>query len=134
MRDCSQFAAAMGQEITLTQFEKSDFIDFHQKLEQETALLKRIIEQKSCSQRQPIAGFEIEAWLVDEKMRPAPINQHYLETLDDPLACAELAKFNFELNCEPTPLADHVFRRLHSQLEHTWQKACRHAESRISSQ
>jgi hypothetical protein len=45
------------------------------------------------------------------------------------LASAELAKFNFELNCEPVPLIDNVLPNLHTQLEHTWRNACRHAES-----
>lgn len=119
----------MGQEISLTQFEESDFENFHQKLEQETALLGRLIEQKCCSQRQPVAGFEIEAWLVDSAMRPSPTNRQFLATLNDPMASAELAKFNFELNCEPAALTDNVFSNLHSQMERTWQNACRHAES-----
>ncbi|MEC4749529.1 glutamate--cysteine ligase [Methylomicrobium sp. Wu6] len=119
----------MGQEITLTEFEAVDFIAFRQKLAQETALLKQMIDRKSCSNRQPVAGFEIEAWLVDAAMRPAPVNQQYLATLNDPLASAELAKFNFELNCEPAPLTDNVFSLLHAQLERIWQNAGRHAES-----
>lgn len=119
----------MGQEITRTQFEEGDFTAFRQKLVQETALLKRAIEQTSCSARPPVAGFEIEAWLVDKAMRPAPVNKLYLETLNDPLASAELAKFNFELNCDPVPLTGNVLSQLHAQLEHSWQKAGHHAES-----
>jgi len=119
----------MGQEIALTQFEEGDFIAFHQKLAQETALLKQMLARKSCSSRPPVAGFEIEAWLVDQAMRPAPINRQYLATLNDPLTSAELAKFNFELNCDPEPLTGEVFGRLHAQLERTWQNASRHAES-----
>ncbi|MDD1611787.1 MAG: glutamate--cysteine ligase, partial [Methylococcaceae bacterium] len=106
-----------------------DFIAFHNKLTQETALLKRMIERNSCSNRQPVAGFELEAWLVDAAMRPAPVNQQFLATLNDPLASAELAKFNFELNCDPAPLADNVFSCLHAQLDRIWQKASRHAAS-----
>jgi len=41
-------------------------------------------------------------------MRPSPINNHYLATLNDPLASAELAKFNIEFNCLPEPLTGHV--------------------------
>jgi len=118
----------MGQEITLTRFEEDDFIAFRQKLAEETALLKQLLARKACSQRRPVAGFEIEAWLVDQAMRPAPINRQYLATLNEPLASAELAKFNFELNCDPEPLTDQVFSRLHAQLERTWQNASRHAE------
>jgi hypothetical protein len=74
----------MGQEISLSHFDEGDFTRFHQKLEQETLLLDRLIAQKTCSRRDPVAGFEIEAWLVNKNMRPSPINKHYLATLNDP--------------------------------------------------
>lgn len=119
----------MGQEISLTHFEKGDFQAFYHKLEQETVLLKRLIEQNACSPRKPVAGFEIEAWLVDNAMRPSPINKHYLATLNDPLASVELAKFNIELNSDPVPLTGNVFNRLRQQLQSTWTKARRHAEN-----
>jgi hypothetical protein len=119
----------MGQEISLTQFDKNDFEHFHQKLQQETNLLNRLIEQNACSTRQPVAGFEIEAWLVDENMRPSPINEHFLATLNHPLASAELAKFNIEFNSTPTPLMDDVFSCLHEQLQATWSAADQHAQT-----
>jgi len=119
----------MGQEISLSHFDEADFTRFHQKLEQETLLLDRLIAQKACSHRDPVAGFEIEAWLVDKNMRPSPINKHYLATLNDPLASTELAKFNIEFNCLPEPLTGHVFSGLHQQFQSIWGKAYRHAES-----
>ena len=119
----------MGQEISLSHFDEGDFIRFHQKLEQETLLLERLIMEKTCSHRDPVAGFEIEAWLVDKNMRPSPINKHYLATLNDPLASAELAKFNIEFNCLPVSLTGNVFSDLHQQLQSTWSKAYQHAES-----
>ncbi|MGR9036113.1 MAG: glutamate--cysteine ligase, partial [Gammaproteobacteria bacterium] len=81
------------------------------------------------SKRSPVAGFEIEAWLVDNTMHPSPINKQFLATLNEPLATMELAKFNIELNSAPYPLSGNVFEQLHRQLETTWRKACRHAES-----
>ena len=119
----------MGQEISLSHFDAGDFDRFYQKLAHETWLLNRLIEEKRCSSHHPVAGFEIEAWLIDESMQPAPINEHYLTTLNDPLACAELAKFNIEFNSIPTPLAGNTFSRLHKQLQATWNKAYRHAEN-----
>ncbi len=119
----------MGQEISLSHFDEGDFIRFHQKLEQETLLLDRLIAQKNCSHRDPVAGFEIEAWLINKDMRPSPINNHFLATLNDPLASTELAKFNIEFNCLPEPLTGHVFSGLHQQLQSTWSKAYKHAES-----
>lgn len=119
----------MGQEISLSEFDKDDFIRFHQKLEQETLLLNRLMEQQACSHRKPVAGFELEAWLVDKNMRPAPINEHYLATLNDPMASAELARFNIELNSNPVPLTGDVLSRLHQQLQTTWKNAYQHAVS-----
>lgn len=119
----------MGQEISLAQFDEQDFERFYQKLKQETNLLSQLIEQNACSTHQPVAGFEIEAWLVDENMRPSPTNEYYLATFNHPWASAELAKFNIEFNSTPTPLTDDVFSRLHEQLQTTWAEACQHAET-----
>ncbi len=119
----------MGQEISFSQFDQGDFDRFYQKLKQETHLLEKMIKQKACSKRAPVAGFEIEAWIVDPDMRPAPINDSFLVTLNNPLAFAELAKFNIELDSTPTPLAGNVFTRMHKQLQSTWDIAFQHAES-----
>lgn len=119
----------MGQEISFSSFEQGDFDRYYQKLQQETALLERIMEKNGFSTRSPVAGFEIEAWIVDRHFRPSPINAQFLKTLNHPLAFEELAKFNIELNSTPTPLAGNVFSRLQKQLQTTWGTASRHAES-----
>jgi len=119
----------MGQEISFSQFDKSDFDHFYQQLHKETTLLKKLIDKKGCSTRAPVAGFEIEAWLLDKNLQPAPINEHFLDTLKNPLAFEELAKFNIELNSEPTPLAGNVFSRMHKQLQSTWDSSFQHAKS-----
>lgn len=119
----------MGQEITLTQFSDCDFAAFQQNLRQETALLEKLSQKQAFSCRQAHAGFEIEAWLVDNTMRPSPINQHFLTTLNDPMASPELAQFNIELNSEPLALTADVFSKMHHQLQSTWANAARHANS-----
>lgn len=122
----------MGQEITLTQFDDGDFRCFHDKLIQETALLKRMLEQKTCSKHPPVAGFEIEAWLVDNMMRPAPINRHFLATLANPLASPELAKFNVEFNNHPLALEGGALSTMHRDLQATLDNAQHHAEDMAS--
>lgn len=119
----------MGQEISLSQFEQSDFTLFYQKLKQETKLLKQMIEQKACSNLAPVAGFELEAWILDKNLQPSPINESFLSTLNNPLAFEELSKFNIELNSTPTPIAGNVFSRILSQLQQNWDAAYHHAES-----
>lgn len=110
----------MGQEISFSEFDEGDFIHFQQKLQQETALLKRLVNEKNCSKREPVAGFEIEAWLVDDNMRPMPINEEYLKSANNPLVSAELARFNIEFNSYPLLLTADVFSQLQAQLQTTW--------------
>ena len=117
----------MGQEITFSHFDAGDFERFYQRLKQETELLIKLIEQNALSKRSPVAGFEIEAWLLNQDMQPAPINSEYLKSLNDPMAFPELAKFNIELNSLPIPLADDVFSQLHKNLQTTWTHASQHA-------
>ena len=119
----------MGQEINRTDFTQGDFERFRQRLEDETLALKKRIEHSRCSQRPPVAGFEIEAWLIDDAMAPAPVNERFLAEFDDPFACPELAKFNIELNNEPEPLAGQGLSRLQRGLEEIWARACRSAEA-----
>jgi hypothetical protein len=123
----------VGQEISQSHFKTEDFDRFHQKLVAETQHLRQLFEQDAFSNTGLVSGLEIEAWLVDDAMRPAPINEHYLATVNEPLASAELAKFNIELNTHPLPLTGSIFSQLHQQLKSTWQVASSHAESLDSS-
>ena len=119
----------MGQEINLSRFEAGDFERYHRKLRQETELLCKLIEQNACSTSRPVAGFEIEAWLVDREMQPAPVNEQFLQALNDPMASPELAKFNIELNGPPLLLSGDVLNQLYKTLQCTWSKAARQAEA-----
>ncbi len=119
----------MGQEINVSAFKPSDFTQFHQKLSQETQYLKDLIKQGQCSQKAPVAGFEIEAWLIDDSMQASPKNVSFLKNLNDPLAFPELAKFNIELNSIPEQLTGTVFSSLHKNLSQIWEKACEHAQA-----
>lgn len=119
----------MGQEITFSHFTKLDFERFHTHLLHETALLDKQIASKACSDLDPVAGLEIEAWLIDQAMQAAPINKTYLETLNDPMAFPELAKFNIELNSPPLPLTGNVLSQMHQNLQATWNHASQHAQS-----
>lgn len=118
----------MGQEINASFFKADDFARFHQKLTAETQRLNELIEQKKFSESSPTAGFEIEAWLIDDNMQAAPNNVSFLQNLDDPLAFPELAKFNIELNGIPQKLTGTVLSTLHKNLAVTWKKACLHAK------
>ena len=114
----------MGQEINSTRFDPNDFADFTQRLQEETRILESWIANGRCAQADPVAGFEIEAWLVDSHLRPVPLNVEFLQRLDHLYASPELAKFNIELNNTPQPLHDDALSRLRHELEALWQQVC----------
>lgn len=113
----------MGQEIEKTEFAPEDFALFHRHLQVETEMLWELERQGGLASSPPVAGLELEAWLVDQALRPAPINDRYLARLNDPLACPELARFNIELNVVPQPLRGDALSRLHRDLAELWQRA-----------
>lgn len=117
----------MGQEINTTHFSQVDFDAFYDHLELETKSLGQLIIQRRCSQRPAVAGFEIEAWLVNDEMNPIACNQAFLKTFNNPLATTELAQFNIELNNQPLVLKNKVLSRFHQELDNTWQSACQAA-------
>lgn len=110
----------MGDEIPRRHFSAEDFSVFRFRLDEETKLLAERFASTRFSQRGDIAGFELEAWLVDDHGNPLPRNHDFLERLDNPLVVPELASFNVELNGSPTALAGRTFSRLFDELDATW--------------
>ncbi len=111
----------MGQEIDHSHFQQRDFDAFMQRLTQETELLGRYFAEGQFDDHPPVAGFELEAWLVDEHLHPAPINQTFLQRLNNPLVSPELATFNVEFNVDPAPLTGKALSTLEQQLQAGWQ-------------
>lgn len=114
----------MGEEIRSSEFKPADFAIFKAKLEQETAQLAGLFADNGFATSHPVAGFELEAWLIDAALRPVPCNEEFLTRFNNPLASPELASFNIEVNTEPRSLQGHVFSAMHQSLDATWQ-ACR---------
>ncbi len=110
----------MGDEITHSHFGAADFALFDQRLKQETRLLGQWFEEGAFSSRVPACGLEIEAWLIDDKALPAPLNQQFLDRMNDPLVVPELAKFNVELNVDPQTLNGKALSLLREGLQRTW--------------
>lgn len=117
----------MGQEIRTTAYQDADYRRFQQRLNAETELLGKFIQARACSEAPPVAGFEIEAWLLYDDMRPAPLNEAYLQSFNNPMAAPELAKFNVEMNTTPIRLSGDAFSQLHQNLSNTWKNAEVHA-------
>ena len=110
----------MGDEIPRRHFNAEDFSVFRFRLDEETKLLAEQFASSRFSERGDIAGFELEAWLVDRRGDPLPRNHEFLERLNNPLVVPELASFNVELNGSPTALAGSTFSRLEDELAATW--------------
>ena len=114
----------MGEEIHTCEFSDEDFANFKQQLEVETATLARLFTEQRFAQSHPVAGFELEAWLIDAVLRPVARNEEFLTRFDNPLASPELASFNIEVNTVPRSLQGSVFSVMHQSLSETWW-ACR---------
>jgi len=112
----------MGQEITQSSFGAEDFAEFHQRLVDETELLQHWMADGLLETDEPMAGSEIEAWLVDDQGRPAAVNQAFLADMDDPMVVPELSAFNVELNTQPRHYGDGMFERMHTELADLWQR------------
>jgi len=112
----------MGQEISADHFHKRDFDHFERALAEETALLAEWFETSRFSSESPRIGLELEAWLLDPSLRPAPCNDLFLERLNHPMVVPELACFNVEINSAPQSISDRPFSRLEEGVSETWRQ------------
>ena len=120
----------MGEDIQSSHFSLSDFTRFEKALRRETELLHECFKEQCFVESHPVAGYELETWLVDDDFNPYPCNDRFLNSLDDSLSkwiVPELARFNIELNVRCRDLHGDVLRRIHEELEDTWRRASRTA-------
>lgn len=122
----------MGEEILTSSFSDSDFDRFKKNLEKETQVLESWFKEKKFSSHSSRAGFELEAWLVDEQLNPASINEAFLENLASPLASPELASFNVEVNSTPCDLTGDALTQMQDELDNTWQQ-CKQTAKELQS-
>jgi hypothetical protein len=110
----------MGKEIEAIEFDDAAFGRFREHVARETALLGKWVRAGAMAEAPFVAGFELEAWLVDRNFAPAPINEPYLAALASPLVVPELSKFNVELNGTPQVLGPGALIGLEQELAATW--------------
>lgn len=120
----------MGEEIPSSQFSEQDFVRFKRALVEENARLKHYFETDRFAPQGGVAGFELEAWLIDSQYRPVSCNDAFLNLFDNPLASPELASFNIEVNSTPRPLTGHVLSAMHNELAETWRQ-CQHTAAQL---
>ena len=117
----------MGQEIEGSLFTQADFQRFYDRLTQETGLLGQFIVDKRFDNQRTVAGFELEAWLVDENYQPASMNAEFLKRMNNPLVCPELANFNVEFNFTPQNLRGPALSVIEKEMTQLWQAGCQTA-------
>jgi hypothetical protein len=59
----------MGEEIQSSDFTNEDYARFKQQLQAETHRLAEWFAEARFAESHPVAGFELEAWLVDPEMQ-----------------------------------------------------------------
>lgn len=119
----------MGEEIQYSRFNKSDYQQFVSQLVEETALLKSWFEGHHFSSSPMMAGYELEAWLINQSAQPVAINEAFLENANNDLLSPELAKFNVELNIDPAKLTSTVLSTFENKLDQLWQQCSSTAQS-----
>lgn len=117
----------MGQEIEAVRFTPENFVEYAERLREETLLLAEWFASDMFSHRDRMGGYELEAWLVDSNARPAPLNEVFLKNLDNPMVVPELARFNVELNDHPQHLWGSAFSRFEASLGATWKQCNKYA-------
>ena len=113
----------MGQEIEKTLFTEIDYTSFQQRLLNETELLNSWFHDGTLANDALMGGFEIESWLLDECLKPLPLNKEFINIFNSDLVSPELAKFNLEFNNIPRNLTGNVLSDFHNELDITWKKA-----------
>lgn len=119
----------MGEEIQYSRFNKTDYQQFISRLKKETELLKSWFDNNHFSASTLMAGYELEAWLIDQAARPLTINEEFLKLANNDLLSPELAKFNIELNVEPERLSSNVLSIFEKKLDALWQQCSDIAQS-----
>ena len=118
----------MGQEIEGSHFRKQDFQQFVARLKAETELLGKMFAENRFANDDTIGGFELEAWLINNQFKPAPVNNEFIKIINDPLVSPELANFNVEFNFTPQQLKDNALKNIETEMSALWLKGRKAAE------
>jgi len=110
----------MGEEITTSHFTDDDFKRFKRRLQNETEELRGWLSSRVFSSHKPVAGYEMEAWLINKQSRPAACNEAFLKAANTPLYTAELAQFNIELNAEPANIRANFLSDFEADFQQHW--------------
>ena len=112
----------MGEEIKYSRFVKTDYQQYQKRLQQETGILAEWFNNDALSKKELVAGYELEAWLIDSNTSPCPRNEAFLQHANNAYLFPELAKFNIELNVEPQSFNSNLLSDFEEQMQQLWQQ------------
>jgi len=92
---------AMGIEISTSGFTPQMERAFAQRLRDNLAALKQVLDWPHFGRGEASIGAELEMYLVDASGRPRGVNQEVLEAAGDPQLTLELNRYNLEYNLSP---------------------------------
>jgi hypothetical protein len=112
----------MGQDVVQARYGHRDFVRFGRALAAETDWLHDLVEHDGLSRHAPMAGLELEAWLVDTDGRAAPRNAEFIARCSSADVVTEIGRFNVEFNVAPQPVAGRGLARLEAELRAHWRQ------------
>lgn len=109
----------MGQNFDKTEFLKADYLAFNQKLHKQLDELRELLELGLVNEGSTSIGAELEMYIVDHNLLPAPLNQTLLSDLNNPLLQEEINQYNLEFNLAPVDTEGTPFSGMEQQLNTT---------------
>jgi len=118
----------VGENIYKTEFIDSDYGAFGTRLEQQLDVLRDTLRTPAFNRDKPSLGAELEVYLVDKDLDPAPVNETLLELSDNPQLTPELNRYNLEFNLSPVDAAGSPFGAMGSELRRFLDELAAHAK------
>jgi gamma-glutamyl:cysteine ligase YbdK (ATP-grasp superfamily) len=106
----------MGLAIERERFTAAEFAQFSERLTENLAVLRGLLQRPGFGLGAPMLGAEVELHLVDAQAAPLAKNQELLDSAADPRLTLEINRFNVEINAAPQPLRGRPFEALQKDL------------------
>lgn len=106
----------MGEQIDKSAFTDSDYEVFGTRLEQQLDVLRDTLRTPAFNRDKPSIGAELEVYLVDDALEPAPVNEELLKLSGHPQLTPELNRYNLEFNLSPVEAAGSPFGAMDAEL------------------
>jgi hypothetical protein len=106
----------MGLPIDREHFTAGEFARYGERLTEQLATLRTLLEKPGFGEQEPSLGAEVELHLVDKDAQPLAVNAEVLASANDDRLTLEINRFNLEANLRPQPLRGTPFSGLLREL------------------